>query len=275
MRWAGDWRRGAGVATVGLVWAGLIAYGRGRAGLPGLSLAFAGFVVPAALLGLLCMLRRTGRDAAGYGLALLVTAGLFVRSQLRADALAPPLEEWAIAVGGLGGIAIVALLLTRGVKAPPQKGAMLAASLLTLSCLCAPFTKYSRDEPSDDRLPGALFESGAILNEVLPVPPELRIVLVDQIHPGAHGYGHDVFVFAGTAGAPRDRLVEQLTAHYTAQGWPLAPDPDTPRTFRTGCRPVRGLVSWDDHCLMIQLVEGRTIINGAPELPGTVNVFIA
>jgi hypothetical protein len=284
VRWARDWRWAAGAVSVGLVWLGLLGYGRARPWLDGLSIGFAGLVVSLALLGVLGTLGRTWRGFAAYLLALAVVAGLFARSQLRPDAFAPPIEEWAIAVGVVVGIAVFGLLVRRWIQAhrptghPPRVQSVLAGSLAGLvlagSCCCAPFTKYSRDEPYDHQLPGALFQSGAVLGELLPLPPDVEIVFTDNFNPGAHGYGHDVFVFASTAGASHEQLLEHLTAYFAEHGWPLGPDPDYPERFRTGCRPVRGLVAWDDQCMMIVLIEGAEGFNGGPKIAGTVNVYL-
>jgi hypothetical protein len=58
-------------------------------------------------------------------------------------------------------------------------------------------------------------------------------------------------VTAKDAVPPAD-LVQRVLAHYTAQGWPLVSERLRDGTIRYhGCRPVRGILRYYDHCMTI------------------------
>ena len=97
-------------------------------------------------------------------------------------------------------------------------------------------------------------------------------MLTDSFNVG--GQVHHVFVIASTVGAERAALVELIVAHYTHQDWPLAPLQIGRRKVYYGCRPVRGLITWNEHCLEVIIDEGTDDRPGYPTIPGTVNLYI-
>ena len=78
----------------------------------------------------------------------------------------------------------------------------------------------------------------------------------------------------GRVGLERAALVELIVAHYIEQDWPLERQQIGRRKVYYGCRPVRGLLTWDKHCLEVTVEEGTDDRPGYPTVPGTVNLYI-
>jgi hypothetical protein len=280
--WRGrlDWRLLAGVLSVAAVAAGLIWYAGYRSGVPLISRWVAGIVASAALLAVLFTMSRSRWNLCGYVGLVAVYGALFVRSQLRRGAFAPPLEEWTIAVGLVGGLIAAVLLIRRSRQShdagPPTARGVLASALAILalgaSCLCLPLAKVVGDDSPESDLPGRMLHSVPITAELIPLPPDTEIALSESFSVG--GEGQHVFVLASTVGAERASLLELVVAHYTNQDWPLARQQVGRRKVYFGCRPVRGLITWKEHCLEVIIDEGTDNRPGYPTLPGTVNLYI-
>jgi hypothetical protein len=280
--WLGrlDWRWWAGVLSVLSVVAGLVWYAGFRPGIPLTSRWVAGIVASAALLAVLLAMSRSRWNLFGYVGLVGVFAALFVRSQLRRGAFAPPLEEWTIAVGLLGGLVAVIALVRRSRRNPdggaPSARAVSATALAVLvfvvTCLCIPAAKVVGDKPLDSDRPGGILQSAPITAELIPLPPDTEIARTESFDVGGHQ--QHVFVLASTIGTGRAALVELIVVHYTEQDWPLERQQLGRRKVYFGCRPVRGLLTWNEHCLEVIIDEGTDDRPGFPAIPGTVNLYI-
>jgi hypothetical protein len=278
--WTGglDWRLPAGVLSVLAVGAGFVWYAGYRPGISATSL-WLGFIVgSAALVAVLLSLSRSWWNVFGYVALVGLFGALFVRSQLRRGAFAPPVEEWTIAVGVLGGVIAVALLVRRSRQSheigPPGASravaTTLAAVVLGASCVCVPAARFVGDSSPEG---GGLLHSAPIMAEMLPAPPDMEIVQSGSFKVG--GEDQHVFVIASSVIAGRPSLVEAIVAHYLLQDWPLEEKQIGRRKVFTGCRPVRGLVTWNQHCMEVIIDEGTDDRPGFPSVPGAVNVYIA
>jgi hypothetical protein len=280
--WLGrlDWRWLAGVLSVAALGAGLIWYAGYRPGISSTSLWAGGIVASAALLAVLLSMSRSYRNLLGYVGLVGLFGALFVRSQLRRGAFAPPVEEWTVAVGLVGGLIAVFALVRRsrpGHDAGPptiRSGISTALAILTLgaACLCIPVAKFIGDESSDGESARGLLRSAPITAELRPPPPDTEIVRTDSFNVG--GQQHHVFVIASTVVAERASLVDLIVAHYIEQDWPLEQRQIGRRKVFYGCRPVRGLITWNEHCLEVIIEEGSDDRPGHPAIPGTVNLYI-
>jgi hypothetical protein len=63
-------------------------------------------------------------------------------------------------------------------------------------------------------------------------------------------------------------------AHYLLQDWPLEPRQIGRRNVFYGCRPVRGLVTWNQRCMEVIVDEGTDDRPGFPAIPGAVNIYL-
>jgi hypothetical protein len=266
-----DWRLTAGMATLLLVAAGLVAYALYRPGPAGAAYVVAGLITVLALLAVLLVLPRSLVAAVGYAGLLAVVGALFVRSQLRRGALAPPIEEWSIAVAGLCGAIALARVTLRALRTPdtgrPPSARMTAAGILAVlvlvvACLCMPGVRYLSDgaDPSGR----SLLSAGPAEEDLIPLPADTYLV---QSSPG-------VYVFGSSIGAGRDVLAAQIVAHYLEQDWPLERMTRLHRDLYQGCRPVRGLITWHQRCMQVIVLEGSEDRVDRPRIPGTVNVYL-
>ena len=157
--WLGrlDWRWLAGVLSVVAVGAGLAWYDGYRPGISSTSRWVAGIIASAALLAVLLAMSRSRWNLLGYVGLVGVFGALFVRSQLRRGAFAPPLEEWTIAVGLVGGLIAVGALVRRSRRrqdaGPPSARTVVSTALAVLAlgaaCLCIPIAKVIGDDTPD------------------------------------------------------------------------------------------------------------------------------
>jgi hypothetical protein len=266
-----DWRLAAGVLTPLLVAAGLAAYALYRPGPAGGSFVVAGFVAVLALVAVLLALPRRLGAMAGYAGLLTIVGALFIRSQLRRGALAPPIEEWTIAVSVVCGVVALGGLSWRSLRAPAAIGppsprltaaGALAVVVLATSCLCMPGVKYLSD--GSDTSARSLLAASPSEEDLIPVPADTHLVQS----------GDGVYVFAGPAGVSRNALALQIVEHYQRQDWPLARVTLSRRDFFQGCRPVRGLITWHERCMQVIVLEGSENRVDRPTIPGTVNVYL-
>jgi hypothetical protein len=282
LNWLGrlDWRWLAGVLSVVAVVAGLVWYAGYRPGVSSSSLWVGGIVASAALLAVLLNMSRSLWNLLGYAGLVGLIGALFVRSQLRRGAFAPPVEEWTIAVGFVGGLIAIVLLVRRSRRShdggPPPPRVMLSTALtvfvLGAACLCLPVVKVVGSESSDAESLRGFLHSGPITAEVLPLPPDTELAKTDSFNVG--GRQQHVFVIASTVVVERAALVDAIVAHYIEQDWPLEPRLIGRRKVFYGCRPVRGIITWNEHCLEVIVDEGTDDRPGFPAIPGTVNLYI-
>jgi hypothetical protein len=206
MRWAEghrfdltDWRLTGGAATPLFVAAGLVAYALYRPGPAGGSYVVAGLVTILALLAVLLTLGRSLVATMCYAGLLVVVGALFVRSQLRRGALAPPIEEWTIAVAVLCGAIALTRVALRALQTPdtgrPPSARMTAAGIfaalvLVVGCLCMPGVKYLSD--GSDTSGRSLLSAEPTEEELIPLPADTELV---QSSPG---------VYAAAAPAPTE-----------------------------------------------------------------------
>jgi hypothetical protein len=259
------------------VGAGFVWYAGYRPGISATSL-WLGFVVgSAALIAVLLSMSRSWWNLFGYVALVGFFGALFVRSQLRRGAFAPPVEEWTIAVGVVGGLIAVALLVRRSRRSheggPPGASRAVATTLavvvLGASCVCVPAARFIGDSSLGG---GGVLRSAPIMAEMLPAPPDAEIVHSESFKVG--GEDQHVFVIGSTVIAGRPSLVEAIVAHYLRQDWPLEPKQIGRRKVFYGCRPVRGLVTWNQRCMEVIVDEGTDDRPGHPAIPGAVNVYI-
>jgi hypothetical protein len=272
-----DWRWLAGTLSVLGVGAGFIWYAGYRPGISATSL-WVGFIVgSAALLAVLLSMSRSWWNLVGYVALVGFFGALFVRSQLRRGAFAPPIEEWTIAAGLVGGVIAVALLVRRSQRSheggPPGAGravaTTLAAVVLGAACVCVPAARFVGDTSPEG---GGVLHSAPIMAEMLPAPPDTEIVQSETFKVG--GEDQHVFVIGSTVVAGRPSLVEVIVNHYRLQDWPLEEKQIGRRRVFSGCRPVRGLVTWNQRCMEIIVDEGTDDRPGFPAIPGAVNVYL-
>jgi len=279
LNWLGplDWRLLVGVlSAMGLV-AGLVWYGGYRPGISTTSLFVAGIVAAAALVAVLLSMSRSLWNLLGYVGLVGIFGALFVRSQLRRGAFAPPVEEWTIAVGLVGGLIAVAAMVRRSRNshdAVPRASAVFSTVLtvfvLGAACLCLPLAKFVGADSADGE--SGLLRSAPIRAEVLPLPADAELVPAESFKVG--GEEQHVFVINSTVPTTRAELVQRIVAHYLLQDWPLEPRQIGRRNVFYGCRPVRGLVTWNQRCMEIIVDEGTDDRPGFPAIPGAVNVYL-
>jgi hypothetical protein len=266
-----DWRLTAGAATPLVIAAGLVTYALYRPGPAGGSYVVAGLVTILALLAVLLTLGRSLVATMCYAGLLVVVGALFVRSQLRRGALAPPIEEWTIAVAVLCGAIALTRVALRALQTPdtgrPPSARMTAAGIfaalvLVVGCLCMPGVKYLSD--GSDTSARSLLSAEPTEEELIPLPADTELV---QSSPG-------VYVFGSSTGADRDVLAAQIVAHYLEQDWPLERMKRFQRDLYQGCRPVRGLITWHQRCMQVIVLEGSENRIDRPRIPGTVNVYL-
>lgn len=83
------------------------------------------------------------------------------------------------------------------------------------------------------------------------MPPDVTLVRWVCENPGVHGACNNAAIVAATDGVRGDELVARLVEHYRHAGWPLEVRADFPHLGHWGCRPVRGILPWEDHCMQI------------------------
>src|SRR4051794_37086196 len=132
-----DWRLVAGASSVVAIVAGLSWYAGYREAVPLTSRWVAGIVASAALVAILLTVSRSLWNLVGYVALVALFGAMFVRSQRGGGAFAPPLEEWTIAVGLVGGLIAIVLLLRRSRSShdagPPTARGVGASALAILA----------------------------------------------------------------------------------------------------------------------------------------------
>jgi hypothetical protein len=220
-----------------------------------------------------------------HGLALFggftgVLTVLFGWSQAWPDVIPAPIVEWgfaAILVGWLASIAV--LIRRRGTLALAEPGGreqlLVPASAVAIivsvfGCCCLPVGKYIRDEPYAYAMPEAMLDTPPSGHEVRPLAPATEVAWERCVAPYAHGTCTRIVAMRSADGLPRDALAERLVEHYRSLGWPLEPFANG----YSGCRPVRGIIAWTEHCMSIYSRPDIEVVMGRPELPDTVNVYV-
>jgi hypothetical protein len=281
MRWAWmerlDWRLPAGALSVVAVGAGFIWYAGYRPGISATSL-WTGFIVgSAALLAVLLSMSRSRWNLLGYVALVGFFGALFVRSQLRRGAFAPPVEEWTVAVGLIGGLIAVVLLVRQSRRSheggPPGArravSTTLAALVLGAACVCVPAARFVGESSLEG---GGVLRSAPIMAEMLPAPADTEMVQAESFNVG--GEEQHAFVISSNVIVGRPSLVEAIVNHYRLQDWPLEEKQIGRRKVFFGCRPVRGLVTWKQRCMEVIIAEGTDDRPGYPTVPGAVNVYV-
>ncbi len=193
---------------------------------------------------------------AGLAVLLAVFAGLFVWSQLRPGAIAPPLTEWGVA-SGLAAIPTVIVMVAfakldlRGVWgrlfAERFNFTLLLAPVLLTGC-CVGGSAFREGSEYTSREIVWSYVAG---HEYRPIPPGTTVVKTTEgcLQPSPCP---TVVTLATDQAMPGGELAAKLVSHYKAQGWRFAAGSHD----YTGCRAVHGILRWADHCIRIPIREG-------------------
>jgi hypothetical protein len=191
-----------------------------------------------------------------YGLVAVAMVGFFAWSQL-GPGLHPPPTEWVIPFAITGTVVTaVAAVPVKPEDLPKATGVvMVGLAIACCACWCGAFVKLDDVDfnwPKNGNPAGTgLWDLPYTSAEVRPAPPGTRVAYTDCVAIGAHGCMPLYTVTAKDAVPPAD-LVQRVLAHYTAQGWPLVSERLRDGTIRYhGCRPVRGILRYYDHCMTI------------------------
>lgn len=213
---------------------------------------------------------------AGLG-ALFV--GLYVWSQVHTDpvVIAAPLVDWAVLAGIGGTVVVLVAVIREGRVTPrvPRDSFVVAGIMLALAPVAMGCTGVGQAVIDDeyDLLPsGPPWSSHATVDEIRPLPAGVALDAHECGNLGAHGPCRDVFLVSATDGVSREVLVERVVAHYSQLGWPLRPVLDG----YLGCRPVRGILPWWEHCMRIEKsADAQTdTTTGIDVAPHQVGLFI-
>jgi hypothetical protein len=146
----------------------------------------------------------------------------------------------------------------------------LGVVVFVLGCCWLPAGKYIDDEPYDYAMPEAMLDLPASGDDVRPLPTATDVVWDGCIAPYAHGKCTRIVAMRSADGVSRDALLELLVQHYRSLGWPLVPRGSP----YVGCRLVRGIIAWQEHCMEIHIRPSAEFMIGRPEIPEAVNVYV-
>ncbi|MEU0156706.1 hypothetical protein [Micromonospora fulviviridis] len=220
--------------------------------------------------------RATGVTLGAGWLAALITT--FAVSQWPHNLIAAPWLDWFVVWLMIGGVCLAALVIDRSVHArsarhrieriPPATHARWVASVAPLASmvlLCGCGLGLVQTD-GDGSLRIATRD-----DEVLPLPPSLRLVSADRCADGgSSGNCTAEFVVTAADGAGRATTVTRLVEHLRSRGWPLEPK----RGLYTGDRETGGILNWTPHHAWLYAdAEPTSILRSAPP-PDAVVVYI-
>jgi hypothetical protein len=196
-----------------------------------------------------------------YGALAVMLVGLFAWSQA-GPGLHPAPTEWVVFFGFAGLlIAFVGMWATDEILARVGVVAIVVLQCCA-GCVAAfpgidDFDTYRPTDPGD-RAYTELWQLAAD-SEVRPAPSATNVAYTGCYGIMTHGC-FPLFTVTATDGVPRDALLERVVSHYIGEGWPLEREQlrDGSFLFR-GCRPVRGILPYYDHCM--EIFEQRNAAN--------------
>ncbi len=189
------------------------------------------------------------RRAAGLAVLTMLYSGLFVWSQLRPDAIAPPLLEWAIAswIAAIPTLIVLVGFTHRDLRRAGRRlfderfnFALLFVPAVVTVCVLGAFSLVDRDRGESEEF----LVSGVADHEYLPIPPGMTMIK-DSVCRRPGNMPCPIITLVVDQPIAGEEFAARIATHYEATGWRIK------HTSHVVCRPVHGILRWADHCLQI------------------------